>query len=321
MPIYDKRTLSKKAKELGFIRDTYEKMYRLTEILRFFNENEELCSHFALKGGTAINLTIFNLPRLSVDIDLDFTKNYTRDKLMPIRSQLGELLPRYMAAEGYIQSPKSKQTHALDSYVYSYTNAAGNNDNIKIEINYMLRSHLFEPEIVEVKAENVFLPFPVRSLAPMEIYASKAIALTSRVAARDLYDFGNMVSLGLFDESEKPMFRKCILFYHAITGNSSGKEIQIENINGITYHIIRTDLLPMIRGNEKFNLEETKKQVMQYLSEMMILEEQEKQFIQYFSKGIYKPELLFDDPEITERIKSHPMAMWRTQRNKEESNR
>lgn len=29
----------------------------------------------ALKGGTAINLTIFNLPRLSVDIDLDFSEN------------------------------------------------------------------------------------------------------------------------------------------------------------------------------------------------------------------------------------------------------
>ena len=35
----------------------------------------------ALKGGTAINLTIFDLPRLSVDIDLDYAKNNSRDEM------------------------------------------------------------------------------------------------------------------------------------------------------------------------------------------------------------------------------------------------
>ncbi len=41
-------------------------------ILEFLNTHEYMCEHLLLKGGTAINLTIFNLPRLSVDIDLDF---------------------------------------------------------------------------------------------------------------------------------------------------------------------------------------------------------------------------------------------------------
>ena len=42
-------------------------------------ENDTLLSEtLALKGGTAINLTIFNLPRLSVDIDLDFSQNLPR---------------------------------------------------------------------------------------------------------------------------------------------------------------------------------------------------------------------------------------------------
>lgn len=36
--------------------------------------------HLLLKGGTAINLTIFNLPRLSVDIDLDFVPNLPREE-------------------------------------------------------------------------------------------------------------------------------------------------------------------------------------------------------------------------------------------------
>jgi len=36
----------------------------------------------ALKGGTAINLTIFDLPRLSVDIDLDFSQMLSRQEML-----------------------------------------------------------------------------------------------------------------------------------------------------------------------------------------------------------------------------------------------
>jgi predicted nucleotidyltransferase component of viral defense system len=44
-----------------------------------------LFEHLALKGGTAINLTIFNLPRLSVDIDLDYTQNVDREEMLKSR--------------------------------------------------------------------------------------------------------------------------------------------------------------------------------------------------------------------------------------------
>jgi len=35
-------------------------------------------------------------------------------------------------------------------------------------------------------------------------------------------------------------------------------------------------------------------------------------FIENFNQGIYQPDLLFDDEEIIERIREHPMAIWRT---------
>lgn len=53
----------------------------------------------------------------------------------------------------------------------------------------------------------------VKTLEPIEIFASKTNALLSRAAARDLYDFNNMLYFGLFDESEYDLFRKCIVFY------------------------------------------------------------------------------------------------------------
>ncbi len=39
LPDYDKRKLGKQAQELGFVRDTLEKVYRLAEILKYLNTN------------------------------------------------------------------------------------------------------------------------------------------------------------------------------------------------------------------------------------------------------------------------------------------
>ena len=69
---WDRLTLGRMAKELGFPRDTLEKVCRLADVLKFMESDELLAEGIALKGGTASNLTIFDLPRLSVDIDLDY---------------------------------------------------------------------------------------------------------------------------------------------------------------------------------------------------------------------------------------------------------
>ena len=128
MAEWNRALLGKQAKELGFVRDTYEKVCRLTEVLRFFENDDLLTNALALKGGTAINLTIFNLPRLSVDIDLDFTGNVDREEMMASRSKISDRIGKYMAANGYKLSAKSKQYHALESFVYEYSNAAGMKD-------------------------------------------------------------------------------------------------------------------------------------------------------------------------------------------------
>ena len=128
MPTYDKVVLTEQARRLGFVTASFEKMTRLTEILRFLNNMDELSVSLALKGGTAINLAVFNLPRLSIDIDLDLTENLTKEEARIKRDKINDLLERYMSAEGYAKHRRSKSTHILDSYVCSYTNVTGNAD-------------------------------------------------------------------------------------------------------------------------------------------------------------------------------------------------
>ena len=59
MAIYNKADIGRVAQQYGFVRDTFEKVLRLKDILRFLNEEDYLREHLLLKGGTAINMERF----------------------------------------------------------------------------------------------------------------------------------------------------------------------------------------------------------------------------------------------------------------------
>ena len=51
--------------------------------------------------------------------------------------------------------------------------------------------------------------------------------------------------------------------------------------------------------------------VKSFISKLMQLNDSEMKFINEFDLGNYKPILLFDDQNIINRIKNHPMALWK----------
>lgn len=300
------------AEELGFIKDTLEKVTRLADILEYLNTNPVLKENLALKGGTAINLTIFNLPRLSVDIDLDYLITNSREEMLENRDIINSAIDKYMLSQGYMMNPKTKNPHSLDSWVYDYIGSSGNKDNIKIEINYSLRSHVLEAEERSIITKHFSNEYRVKSLAPIEIFAAKLNALLSRAVARDLYDVRNMIHFNLFAESDKETLRKCIIFYSAISAKVINKIFDTKGIDSITHRKIKTDLLPVIKRKEGFDLESAKKYIKEYIGELMILSLKEIEFLERFEGGKYTPDLLFEDKEILNRIKNHPMALWKT---------
>ena len=145
---------------------------------------------FALKGGTAINLFIQNLPRLSVDIDLTYLPTEDRETslhkmqsgLREIASTIKEHNPHFIIKEQY-----SQQDHLLIKLLV-YTNHV----MVKIEPGFIMRGTLYP--IIEgslcqrVNTEfNMFLD-KVPLLAQPEIYAGKLCAALSRQHPRDLFD-------------------------------------------------------------------------------------------------------------------------------------
>ncbi len=308
---YNRHDLDLLASNTDFIRDNLEKVLRLYDILQYINTNPLFYNHLALKGGTAINLVVFNLPRLSVDIDLDFTKHCSREEMFELREQINNDIAKYMISQGYHLNPSSKNPHSLDSWVYFYQNSAGNNDNIKIEINYSMRAHVFETIDKEMNIMSLSVFFQVRTLANTELFGSKIKALIERTAARDLYDVYTMLKHGIFSESEQVMLRKTVLFYLAVGGNTPPlNAYRFDAIDNLNFNQIKRKLIPVLKKSDKFDFEAAKSEVKEYLSELMILTDNERLFVEKFNQGLYHPELLFDKPEIVDRIKDHPMAIW-----------
>jgi nucleotidyltransferase AbiEii toxin of type IV toxin-antitoxin system len=99
-------------------------------------------SHFALKGGTALNLFVQDMPRLSVDLDVVFT-DYALDRdaaLQAIRADLSAARSA-VAAMGYrALLPTTKSGDDVKLLV------EGNGVVVKVEVNFVFRGTVL-PEI------------------------------------------------------------------------------------------------------------------------------------------------------------------------------
>ena len=95
----------------------------------------------------------------------------------------------------------------------------------------------------------------------------------------------NMQKYGLFDETQEPLFRKCIMFYAAIASETVPEYFDLNGIGSISARKIRTDLTPVLRRGERFDLACAQKQVKDYLAAILKPEDTELSFWQAFCRG------------------------------------
>lgn len=311
MNSYNKNDIAQLAAQTHFLRDNLEKVLQLSDVLNFIAQRPKLKDCLVLKGGTAINLTVFAMPRLSVDIDLDFHKDCTRDEMLAYRTEINAEIMAYMASQGYQLSPDTKNPHSLDSWVFYYLNAGGNRDNIKIEINYSMRQHVFPPQLRTIKVDYLQTT-EVLTLEPVELFGSKIKALIERHTCRDLYDVYNLLHSDLFHSFDLALLRKIVVFYLAVGGSCPPrKQYDLAPIRQIKFAQVRATLLPMLKKGDPFDFEVAQTEVLQFLENLLYLTDREISFIDAFVAKEYRPELLFDDAEIIKNVRNHPMAYWK----------
>ena len=307
--IYDSIVLQKRSNQLGVVRNTFEKVIRLSEIIRYINTNQVLKNKLALKGGTAINLLYSNLPSLSVDIDLDFALNLDKDEMQKNRELIKQELEMHFTKEGYVLSKHSRFSFALDSYVISYTPSGGGSDNIKVEINYAMRSHLLPLEHKKLDLGIIEQPFMVLTVSKIELYAGKVNALLSRSQIRDLYDMYQMITNQLFDFDEVNVLKNVVLFYRYIQNDRLDFERDFTK-KFIKRSFVR-DLLPVIKKKDVFNLNEAIPIVLEFVDQITDYDSNQQHFIHSIDTDSPRFDYLFQDEGMIKQASSHPLVQWK----------
>lgn len=303
---YDIEALSKK---YGYIKDTLEKTLRLSNILSIIYSTEWK-NKVVLKGGTCINLFYRDLPRLSVDIDLDYIGKIDKEEMLREKEQFFDFLVSRLEMEGYyLSQEKTKRHYALDSIVLKYTNKTGNNDNIKIETNFMDRTHILPTNQKAIKNKIVNENVKITILCEEEVYASKVAALLNRATPRDLFDVSLMLKESKLD---KTLLKKCTVFYNSISGDTNLLDNKkFDKIEGITKNEVFKYLIPLLKKGQKFDREAETKFVVENLKSILEFTDNEKEFIVDFGEGKYSPSKLFDDTDVIKNLEKHPMALFR----------
>ena len=308
---YTAKEINKIANETNFNINMCEKVLRLFSILDFLN-NSEFTNLLALKGGTAINLFMLNLPRLSVDIDLDFTLSTNRNDMLSYREKIDSLIRIFMENEGYNLSNKSKFVHTLDSYVYSYTTTSGGTDVLKIEINYSNRVHILKTNIK--KSTNMLgETISINCLADVELIGSKLNALIVRTTPRDVYDVYNLFHSNVITDIN--LIKKISIFYVCLGTDIPINFVDIlknalDKMEALSYHKTKKTLIPVLHKGIKFDVNETITYVSTIVKNMFVLDSNDIEFINNINNKLFKPDILFKNYKI-EDISCHPMGLWK----------
>jgi len=165
---------------------------------------------FALKGGTAINLFVRDLPRVSVDIDLTYLPlKPRREALQEIHSTLRTLKADI---EEHVPSSRVREVQNQDYVVKLLVST--NDAVVKIEPNLILRGSVHEPEdrdlcLTAQERSEVFIS--VQTLSTADLYGGKLCAALDRQHPRDLFD----VKLLLDDTGITPEIRRAFVVYLA----------------------------------------------------------------------------------------------------------
>lgn len=156
----------------------------LLQVLPYVSKEEI----FALKGGTAINLFIRNMPRLSVDIDLTYLPLDSRnDALKNIQEGLGRIKTDIEKNVPGIRI----STVPLNGGTDVKLNCQGKGAQIKIEVNTITRGNVFPTKLMQVvdSVQEDFDKFAAINVVSMaELYGGKICAAVDRQHPRDIFD-------------------------------------------------------------------------------------------------------------------------------------
>ena len=304
--------LAIEAESTGFRSEILEKVIHLLGLLEDLGRHPYLNERLALKGGTALNLFVFDVPRLSVDMDLNYIGAADRETMLVERPRVEEAIHAVFARRAY-GVRRAPSEHAGGKWRVTCPSSSGQGANLEVDLNYMLRVPLWPVAAADSNPVGSYVARGVHVLDLHELAAGKLAALFARHASRDLFDAHHLLT-------QMDLDRRKLRLGFVLYGGMNRKDWRTVAIQDVGYEPreLENQLVPVVRDaflrQQKSGdwAERMIAECRQALAVVLPMNVQEIEFLnRLIDHGQIEPQLLTDDEGIMDRIRSHPSLQWK----------
>ncbi len=301
------------AESTGFKAEMVEKVLHLLNLLNALNSHPFLKGKWALKGGTALNMFVLDLPRLSADIDLNYIGAPGREEMLTDRPKTEQAAQAVFSREGFtIKRVPDEQ--AGGKWRLSYQSFTGRSGNLEVDLNFMFRQPLWDIRPADSHPLGDFQAKNIPVLDLHELAAGKLAALLARGQARDLFDSHRILNM---DDLERDRLRIAFVVY----GGMNRKDWRTVSIEGVDFDAaeLARQLLPTLHIRaiqEQGSPAEYGAQIVdecrKALSVVLPFTDAERQFLDLLlDKGEIDATILTADTALQNRIQGQPLLQWK----------
>ncbi len=305
--------LAAEAEATGFRPDVLETAVQLLSLLSVLTRHPVLRGELALKGGTALNLFVFDAPRLSVDIDLNYVGAQQLSEMQNERPMIEAAVESVFRREDFVVR-RTRSGHAGGSWSLRYPSAGGQYSRLEVDINFMYRLPLWPVTSMDSIGLGRWHATSIPVVDLHELAAGKLAALLDRGKARDLFDSRLIFRMSNLD-SER--LRIAFVVYGAMV-RRDWRTVSVADVGfdatELTRQLMPTlhrDALPRDADPKEYGttlVDECRSG----LSTLLPLQAAELQFLdRLLEHGEVEPALLTANADLQRRIRSQPLLDWK----------
>lgn len=300
------------AESTGFRAEMVEKVLHLLNLLDALNSHPFLKGKWVLKGGTALNMFMLDLPRLSVDIDLNYIGTLDREGMLMDRPKLEQAAQAVFSREGFT-TKRVPDEHAGGKWRLSYQSFTGQSGNLEVDLNFMFRQPLWDIQIADSHPLGDFQAKSIPVLDLHELAAGKLAALLARGQARDLFDCHRILNM---IDLERDRLRIAFVVYGGMN-RKDWRTVSIEDVDFDPAELTRL-LIPTLdtraiqeQSPAKFGARLVR-ECREGLSMVLPFNDAEREFLNLLlDKGEIDSTILTADETLQKRIGQQPLLEWK----------
>ena len=305
--------LASEAESTGFRPDVLEKVAHLLRLLDTLRSHPFLKGKLILKGGTALNLFVFDIPRLSIDIDLNYVGAESLEAMLGERPKIEQAVRAVFTREGFTVR-RMPEEHAGGKWSLRYQSASGQSGNLELDINFMYRVPLWPVTTMDSHTVGTWRATGIPVMDTHELAAGKLAALLSRRQARDLFDCHRILQV---DDLDRERLRTAFVVYGAMN-RKDWRTVAVEDADFDAAELAG-QLLPALhvraiqeQGAAAEYGARLVEECRQALSAVLPFTDAERQFLDLLlDKGEIDSTVLTSDAALQERIQKQPLLEWK----------